>query len=290
MPGVTVLLGLPTVDEMPAVLAAQRSWQRGDAPLQLHPGDLGWNWRFGAEAVAAVTRTWTRDGAVVAVGLLDAPTLLRLAFDPALLGDPELAQAVARDLDEVLPLDAEGYVEACAGSAVRDELTAAGWVLHEPWTQLRRDLTGSVTTSLRVVVVGPDEVADRVAVQRSAFEGSTFTAERWESMASGPAYGEARCLLGLDAHGAAVAAATVWSAGAGRAGLLEPVGVHRDHQGKGYGREISLAAAAALRELGASHAQVCTPSANAAAVATYVAAGFAVLGETRDLERGPLAA
>ena len=103
-------------------------------------------------------------------------------------------------------------------------------------------------------------------------------------MAESPAYADARCLVGF--HGdSAVAAVTVWSAGPGRPGLLEPMGVHRDHRGHGYGRSICLAAAGALREMGASSAVVCTPSANVGAVATYESAGFISLGPVRDFRR-----
>jgi ribosomal protein S18 acetylase RimI-like enzyme len=77
----------------------------------------------------------------------------------------------------------------------------------------------------------------------------------------------------------------VWSAGQGRPGLLEPLGVHRDHRRHGYGRAISVAAAAALQELGSSTATVCTPSANVGAVATYQAAGFLPRPPARDLTR-----
>ncbi|WP_408652342.1 GNAT family N-acetyltransferase [Jatrophihabitans sp.] len=69
-------------------------------------------------------------------------------------------------------------------------------------------------------------------------------------MAAGITYRQARCPVGYDDEGVAVAAATVWSAGPGRPGLLEPVGVHQDHRGGGYGRSITLAAAAALRDMG----------------------------------------
>ncbi|WP_420855834.1 GNAT family N-acetyltransferase [Thermoactinospora rubra] len=63
------------------------------------------------------------------------------------------------------------------------------------------------------------------------------------------------------------------------------MGVHRDHRGHGYGKAITVAAAAALRELGSSSAIVCTPSSNAGAVATYQSAGFQPLPERRDLYR-----
>ncbi len=104
-------------------------------------------------------------------------------------------------------------------------------------------------------------------------------------MAAGPAYADARCLVGYDERDIAVAAVTVWSAGPGRPGLLEPMGVHREHRGRGYGTQITVAAAAALREMGASSATVCTASAKVGAVATYRSAGFRPLPEVRDLGR-----
>jgi ribosomal protein S18 acetylase RimI-like enzyme len=122
--------------------------------------------------------------------------------------------------------------------------------------------------------VGHDRVADRVAVQRAAFNCSTFTPGLWTVMSQSPAYRNARCLVGYDGQDNAVAAATVWSAGAGRPGLLEPMGVHRDHRGHGYGTAITLAAASALQDMGASSATVATPTSNADAVATYASAGF----------------
>jgi len=104
-------------------------------------------------------------------------------------------------------------------------------------------------------------------------------------MTAGSPYADARCLLAYDDQDDAVAAVTVWSAGPGRPGLLEPMGVHRDHRGHGYGRAITVAAAAALRELGSSSAIVNTPSSNVGAVATYASAGFRKLPENRDVYR-----
>src|SRR5690606_37727415 len=138
----------------------------------------------------------------------------------------------------------------------------------DPWTPLRRDLKPSVQpSSLDVRTVGPELVEDRVLLEAAAFNGSTFTVERWHQMASGAAYCNAECLLGYDTAGAAVAACTVWSAGRGRPGVIEPLGVHREHRGQGYGIAMTLAAAAALRRLGCSSATVATPSSNVAAVA-----------------------
>lgn len=60
------------------------------------------------------------------------------------------------------------------------------------------------------------------------------------------------------------------------------MGVHRDHRGHGYGTAISVAAAAALREMGSSSATVCAESTNVGAVATYASAGFQKLPDITD--------
>lgn len=278
----------PTPDELAAVLEAMGPWQRDPDLAALHPGDLGWNQQFGAGALAAALRLWHRDGRLVAVGLLDAPDLLRLALAPDGVDDETLAQELADDLDGDGSVFAPGpaSVEARSAGRLGEVLTGRGWTPGEAWTPLVRDLAEPVEEQpLRIEPVDPDRVEDRVVVHRGSFERSTFTAERWRAMAAGPAYDDARSLLGYDADGVPVAMVTVWFAGVARPGLLEPMGVHRDHRGRGHGRSICLAAASALRELGASHAFVSTPSTNTGGVATYEAAGYRRHAEVRDLAR-----
>jgi GNAT superfamily N-acetyltransferase len=280
-------MSTPGVGELGDVVAALREWPVDGAPLQLHAGDLGWHWRFGAEATAAAVRTWRGDGRILALGLLDGGTL-RLAIAPDRQQDAALADQLAQDLtaERGVLFEEKASVEAPDGALIRELLIERGWGPDEPWMPLRRDLTEPVPDAgLRIEVVGPDRTAERTAVQRAAFPTSTFTDERWHAMAAGPLYADARCLVGYDDRGVAVAAVTVWSAGAGRPGLLEPMGVHRDHRGRGYGTSITLAAAAALRELGSSTATVCTPSANVGGVATYRAAGFRESPAVPDLAR-----
>ncbi|WP_020143107.1 GNAT family N-acetyltransferase [Terracoccus sp. 273MFTsu3.1] len=289
----SIELSTPGVQGLVEAVREMREWQQDGMPVQLHPGDLGWNWRFGADATAAAVRTWSRDGRLVAVGFLDDPRALRMAIAPAAGDDDELAHQLLTDVSRpergVLPAG-EALVEARFGDAFRASLVDAGWGDGEPWTPLVRDLTEPVEDSgLRVEAVGtdpgPELLRDRVAVQRASFDTSTFSEARWREMASGPAYVDARCLVAYDESGAAVATATVWSAGRGRPGLIEPLGAHRDHRGRGHGRSITLACAAALRELGASSCLVCTPSANVGAVAAYVSAGFRRLPDAHDLHR-----
>ena len=68
--------------------------------MQWHAGDLGWFWRFGADATAPAVRAWNQDGQILAVGLSDGDDLLRLAVAPTAARDGELARQVVRDLTE----------------------------------------------------------------------------------------------------------------------------------------------------------------------------------------------
>ncbi|MBE1582784.1 GNAT family N-acetyltransferase [Nonomuraea angiospora] len=285
----TIVLGEPGVDGLSEVVGALREWQDDGAPMQLHPGDVGWFWRFGAEATAAAVRTWSRGGQILAVGLLDQPDLLRLTLAPDAQRDEELARQLVEDVTEPergVLIEGKVNVEAPIHALVQDLLSKSGWKVDEPWTPLRRDLTEPVKDpGVRIEVVGPEQAHVRAAVQRASFDGSRFTEEHWHAMAAGLPYADARCLVAYDDQGDAVAAVTVWSAGPGKPGLLEPMGVHREHRGHGYGKAISVAAAAALQELGASSAIVCTPSSNVGAVATYRSAGFRQLPEVRDKYR-----
>src|SRR5690349_8379215 len=97
-----IALGKPGADGLNDVVGVLREWQHDGAPMQLHPGDLGWFWRFGAEATAAAVRSWRRDGQILAVGLLDDPesTLLRLTIAPDAQQDEELAQQLVEDVAE----------------------------------------------------------------------------------------------------------------------------------------------------------------------------------------------
>ncbi len=284
-----IALGVPGVDGLSAAVGALREWQYDGAPMQLHPGDIGWFWRFGAEATAAAVRTWSRDEEVLAVGLLDGRDLLRMTIAPDAQQDEELSQQVVADLIRpergVLP-EGKVYVEAPAGALLQDLLFEAGWETDVPWSPLRHDLDEqALDPGMRIEVIGLEQAHVRSAVHRATFEGSTFTDDRWHAMAAGLAYADARCLVAYDDRDNAVAAVTVWSAGPGTPGLLEPLGVDREHRGHGYGKAIAVAAAAALKELGSSSALVCTPSSNVGGVAAYKSAGFQPRPEVRDRRR-----
>ncbi|WP_374929469.1 GNAT family N-acetyltransferase [Kytococcus sedentarius] len=288
---------LHTVDAsgLDEALEALASFQVEGGPVHLHPGDLGWALRHGADLIADELRVWRRDGVIVALSWVDVDDLLpRMAVSPEVDGDREVAEQLVADLTDpahgVLP-EGGDTVEARSGTGFRALLAERGWEADEAWTPLHRSLAEPVEDcGLRIEVLDagePDEqvLRDRIAVQRAAFDNSTFDEEQWRTMAASPAYRRGRCLVGYDAQDNAVATATVWSAGEGRPGLIEPLGAHADFRGKGYGRAITVACAAELREMGASSVTVCTPSDNVGGVRAYVSAGFTALGESTDFRR-----
>ncbi|WP_049649560.1 GNAT family N-acetyltransferase [Kitasatospora sp. MY 5-36] len=282
----TIVLGTPTAGGVSEAMGALREWQDDGAPMQLHAGDIGWNCRFGTAETAAVVRTWSRGGRILAVGMLDSPTVLRMTVAPDAFRDEDLARRLVEDVSlperGVLPEGAVS-VEAPPGLLLHDLLTEEGWGVDEPWTPLFRDLARAVEDpGVRIRAIGPEQAQDFADVLRSAFGTSRPTRAYWHAMSAGPFFADARCLGAYDDRGSPAAVVTVWSAGPGRPGLVEPMGVHEDHRGRGYGRAITLAGAAALRELGSSSVRVCTPSSNVGGVATYRAAGFEARPEIGD--------
>lgn len=293
----TILARVADVADLPRIALTLAEWQRDRGPVQLHPGDLGWHSLAGPARTAAGLTLWSRAGEVLAVGMRDGPDLLRLAMDPRVREDDEVAGAIASDLGDpdvgALPAG-EVSLEAWGAAALRNELERAGWTDGDMWTPLRRDLSEPVERhpGLRVVELNADDADRWLAVHWSAFRGSTFTeAEavrrraQWSAMTTGPFSRLVRPLLGVDADGEAVAVIAVWSAGERRPGLIEPLGVHRAHRGRGYGAAITRAGAGALRESDASSAVVIAESANVGALATYAAAGFTAGLPGADLVR-----
>lgn len=302
-----IVMSTPGVQDLEHVAEALSAWQYDGWSLHLHPGDLGWHSMRGAATTAASLRAWSGDGKIFALGLLDGPDgLLRMSIDPDLRDDDELARQLADDVNDGRRgvLDAgHAVVEARGAERFAQLLLNQGWQLDEPWTPLSRQFSPSERVDhrrieeagLRSETIGPDQVDPWLAVHWSAFKGTPFGQEerrnfreRWLSMAGGLFYHRARSLAAFDGHDNAVAVATVWSAGPRRPGLVEPMGVHRDHRGHGYGVAISVAAASALQEMGSSSAIVCAESSNVGAVSTYLAAGFTAHEQVADHRRGHL--
>ena len=282
MRATTSWAGRADADETVAALCR---WERpGDCGWQLHAGDVGWHLRLDDDVVDGSLLQVRDGGVLVAVGLLDGPAMVRLALDPDRLLDGGLAAAVADAVEDRLgrPGSAEAYVDGPAAGRWRAELAGRGWDLDlDPWVHLWRPL-GAADAGEQVPgvapVSGPVDVADRVAVQRSAFENSTFTEARWAQMTGSTAYDPRLDLLARDEAGIPVAALTAWTAGEGRCALVEPMATAAGHTRQGHGRRLLQGAAAALARAGASGVAVWTPASNEAAVAAYRSAGFSAIG------------
>jgi ribosomal protein S18 acetylase RimI-like enzyme len=271
------------------IIDALRGWELpGRCGWQLHAGDVGWHLRF-EDDVADGTLLAVRgaSGALVAVGLLDGPAVLRLATDPALVDDVALARVLADVADERLPAG-EAFADGPPQVRWRAELAARGWDADpDPWVHLWRPVGPVDVAAVRgVAAVATDQdVEDRVAVQRAAFEGSSFTVDRWRLMSRSTAYDGDLDLLARDEDGTPVAAATAWSAGPGRCAVVEPMGTHRDHTGRGHGRRLLTGVAAAAARAGASGVAVYTPGSNIPALAAYRRAGFRAVGVVTAMRR-----
>jgi GNAT superfamily N-acetyltransferase len=279
----------PNSGELGNIVLALREWQQDGYVVQLHPGDLGWYGRYGSDATVKALRQWTREGELLAIGLLDGPEIARLAINPLAESDERLTEQIAQDITQAngeVPSFEPAYIEARSSTLLRDKLLARGWKVGEPWTSLRLDLAKPIEDSaLRIEEVGPDLASVRTELQRASFSNSSFTEKNWHNMAESLPYTDSKCLIGYDKDDNAVATVTVWSAGAEKPGLIEPLGVSQNYRHKGHGKAITLAAAIALKEMGSSSVFVCTDSSNTGAVATYKSAGFEELPEVRDLER-----
>lgn len=285
----TISVSTPTPDRVGEVMDVLASWQRDEAPMQLHPGDIGWHHLVGAERTAADLRVWQRDGRTVAIGLVDGPDLLRLTVAPEVFDDARLADRVVADIadpDSGILTGDTIRIETPLGSQLRERAQAAGWQADEPWTPLRLSLADPVPEHGLVVarVTDPERAALWSEISYAAFanQGSPDP-QRWANLNQSPRVDQARLLLGQDPDGECVAMCAVWSAGPGRPGLLEPMGVHPDHRGHGYGVAICRVAAQTLRELGASSLVVYTPASNTGGVATYEKAGFQRRDDMADL-------
>lgn len=297
----SISLETPGPDQLVELAEELARWQQIPWTGQLHPGDLGWHSSVGADRSARDLRVWRNGARVVALGMLDGPGLIRLAIAPDCTADTSLAEAMAHDLENPAGLLPEGpvnVIEARGATALQSELRRRGWAEDEEWTPLVLELTDEPrwerleTSGLRIESVGAEGAAEWTAAHWSSFKGTPYTHEaqagfvrRWSTLMTGPLAPRAQSLIGYDPAGAAVAVTTVWNAGEGRPGLVEPMGVHRDHQGKGYGVAITQAAAMALHQAGASAAAVVAENSNPAALATYTAAGFTAAPSVCDLAR-----
>lgn len=268
-----------------------REWEPiGGCGGQLQAGDVGWAHRFRPESVAASLVEWRSPGGEPgAIHYRDSPMSGWFSMDPGLVRNRDLANEIAAWAAAQEP---EGLVSV-DGHALpaiwRQALMKRGFeATTDVWAHLWKPLSFADVVDVAGVEVttGNDQaIVDRVAVQKAAFENSTFTVEKWHALAQGPSFRPGFDLLARDEAGEAVAAITVWLPGEGKCGMIEPMGTHPDHRRLGHGRRVIRAACAALARAGASGVCVVTPESNAGAVEVYRAAGLRRLGQLSAMVR-----
>ncbi|MEJ7839583.1 MAG: GNAT family N-acetyltransferase [Thermomicrobiales bacterium] len=241
-------------------------------------GDLGWALRHGLEEASKQLRIIrTKDNDIGAIGTLESATAIWLSIDPSRLMDFDLAEAIGESAV------AAGFAEVSTASTpalVRRALAARGYAIDPlPWVHLWKSLTDDDIRDQPNVysTMNPDLIERRIAVNVSAFENSTFSRAKWESMARGPSFVPQLDLVALNEEGQGVSALTAWLPGPDACGVIEPMGTHADHRRQGHGLRVLRACFAELRKLGASGVRVFTPRENDSAVAAYQAAGFRVI-------------
>ena len=291
-----VVLRTPDVDELGEICSVLGEWQHDGGPLHLHPGDLGWYSLRGPAATAAATRVWSQGDTILAIALLDGPELMRFAIDPTRRQDAVLALRIVSDVNNPMAgiLSAgTATIEARGAVSLIDQLAQNDWSPDEPWAPLHHDMAATTKMSgFQIETVEPGQTAEWVAVHWSAFRGTPIPDGRiqrfvdgWRLATESPFLDLGRILSLRCSDGGVVAVAAVWSAGGGRPGLIEPLAVHREHRGRGYGTVMTNAAVDALRQMGSSSAIVCAETSNAGAVATYLAAGFTAHPDVTDRHR-----
>ncbi len=255
-----------TIDEaLPAMQElASRIWT---STSRHHPGQLAWSARYALPAdldhgPVAVFRDQT--GLVVGWAWAEAPDWLELCVDPA---RPHLAAEAARwFLDRgatgtvrTMVLETEAHVLA--------GLADAGFTVEEqPWfTHHHLELAAlppvPQVPGYRLRAVAPDEAAARAACHRAAWSPpggtSRVSGAAYQRLMATPPYRPGLDWVATDGGGAMVASCLVWLDDDTGVALVEPVGCHPDHRGRGLAAAVSLAALHAARHAGGATGLVC---------------------------------
>jgi mycothiol synthase len=173
------------------------------------------------------------------------------------------------------------YGDAFRGDTARDELlTALGW---EPDNELPYVLNRTRINSIDVPALpegysfrsvrGVEDAAALAEVHDAAF-GVGWTPELYRQVIESPGYAPERELVIQAPDGAFAAFTVTWYDHLNRTGLFEPVGTHKDHRRRGFGRAILMYGMGQMAAAGMEFATVATFGHNEAARGLYQACGF----------------
>jgi ribosomal protein S18 acetylase RimI-like enzyme len=129
----------------------------------------------------------------------------------------------------------------------------------------------------------PELLIGRVEAHRAAFAPSDLSLKRYQRVQRTWAYRPNLDRVVVTNDGEVVAFCTAWFDEHNKAGLLEPVGTQPAHQRRGLAHAVCIDACRALRDAGATRAQV--GFASEAGFATYTSIGFQKLGLERTYSK-----
>lgn len=150
-----------------------------------------------------------------------------------------------------------------------------------------RDLTQPVPLAelpqrCRLRAVTRRDLAERVAVHRDAWVGSSWTLERYEALRAAAPYDESLDLVVEDVtDGRFLACCICWADAVSGSGHFEPVGARPAARGRGLTRELIREGFRRLAARGLAAAYTETPGFNAPAQALYLSSGFTPRGKRR---------
>jgi ribosomal protein S18 acetylase RimI-like enzyme len=130
-------------------------------------------------------------------------------------------------------------------------------------------------------VTGPQEIAARVEVHRSAFAPSRMTVEKYEIVVGLPGYRYDLDTVVEAPDGSFAAFTMAWLDREAALGYFEPVGTHQDHQRRGLGKAVQLGALRRLRDEAARDAMVYAETADPASNGLYRSVGFGPIATHR---------
>jgi len=257
----------------------------------LHPGDIAHHIYTGNKYYdpAEVMTIWEDDQGVAA-WLLTTPR--RKSYDAQVRpdlrgGDFErevLEYADARLVELMQRYDITSdclYGEAFRGDTARAELLMAlGW---EPDNELPYVLNRTEINAIDVPALpagysfrsakGVEDAAALAEVHNASF-GVGWTPELYRQVMNSPGYAPERELVIQAPDGTFSAFTIIWYDRLNRTGLFEPVGTHRDHRRRGFGRALLMYGMQQMAAAGMESASVAHFGDNEAARGLYQACGF----------------
>ena len=225
-----------------------------------HPGQLAWSLGYALpeDLDHGPVRLWYDGDEVAAYAWLEDPIWAEICVHPS-------AAALVPEVAAWLAETAEGALTSMIGENeawLVEGLVAAGWSLtHEaPWmTQHSLDLADlpplPTLDGYTFRAIRTDEAAARAACHRGAWEGSKVSEAAYRRLMTLPPYRPELDWV-VEHDGEMVASALVWWDEGTGSTLVEPVGTHPAHQGRGLAGAVSVAALTAARDLGATHGLV----------------------------------